>query len=49
MTKSDERKQREEKVLKDFGYNLSTASKEIREHAQYVAEKSYEVQRGGRR
>lgn len=42
IIKDPERKKREEKVLRDFGHR-ENASKEIREHAEYVAEKTWEV------
>lgn len=48
IIKSDERRQREDKILGDFGYD-KRASAEIREHAEHVAEKSHEALKEMRR
>lgn len=42
IIKDSERQAREEKVLRDFGHG-ENASKEAREHAEHIAEKSWEV------
>lgn len=43
IIKSTERQQFVNDTLKSFGHNLSTASKEMREHAEHVAQKSQEI------
>lgn len=43
IIKSSEHQQRVEHTLKSFGHNPSTASKEMREHAEHVAQKSHEI------
>lgn len=43
IIKSDERKQREQKVLREFDHNPHKASRETREQAEYVAEKTHEI------
>ena len=48
ITKNDERKNREEQILKEFGCNPNTASKEQREKAEYIAEKTRELQKNWR-
>jgi hypothetical protein len=45
ILKSDDRKQRERQILKDFGYSSNTASKEAREKAEYIAEKTMEIKK----
>lgn len=42
IIKSSERQERTDKVLRDFGYG-SNASKQTKEHAECVAQKSYEA------
>lgn len=48
VSKSDERKERENKILRDFGCNANTATKEQREKAEYIAEKTRELQKNWR-
>ena len=43
IIRDSERREREEKVLRDFGMPSENASKEMREHAEHVAEKSWEL------
>ena len=43
IIKNTERQQNTEHTLRSFGHNPSTASKEMREHAEYVAQKSHEI------
>ena len=43
IIKSERRKQREAQILRDFGHNSRAASRETREQAEYVAEKTREV------
>lgn len=43
IIKSSERQERTNKVLRDFGYNGSNASKQTKEYAECVAQKSYEA------
>ena len=43
IIKNSERQSMTNKVLKDFGYNGSNASKQTREYAECVAQKSYEA------
>lgn len=47
IIRSDERRQREEQILKDFGYNPN-AAKEEREKAEYIAEKVNELKKNWR-
>jgi hypothetical protein len=42
IIKDEDRRKREEKILRDFGHNQNS-SKEMKEHAEYVAQKTYEV------
>jgi hypothetical protein len=42
IIKSDERKRRQEKILRDFGYGKN-ASADKRDAAECIAEKSYEA------
>jgi hypothetical protein len=42
MIKSDERKRRQERILRDFGYGKS-ANAEQKDAAECIAEKSYEA------
>ena len=48
IIRSDERRQREEQILKDFGYNPNAATKEKREKAEYIAEKVNELKKNWR-
>lgn len=48
IVKNDERKARENQILKEFGCNPSQATKEQREQAEYIAEKSNEIQKNWR-
>jgi len=48
IIRSEDRKQREEQILRDFGRNSQTASKEDRERAEYIAEKTKEMTRNWR-
>lgn len=48
IIKSDERKDRERQILKDFGHDPSRAGKEQRELAEHIAEKCHEALKGGR-
>lgn len=48
IIKSDERKQREAQVLRDFGKNAGTATKADREKAAYIAEKTREITKNWR-
>ncbi|ABR48707.1 hypothetical protein Amet_2555 [Alkaliphilus metalliredigens QYMF] len=48
IVKNNERKQRQEQILKDFGQNSNTASKEAKEKAEYIAEKTMEIKRNWR-
>lgn len=43
IIKDSERQQRESEILRDFGHSPENASREMREHAEYVAEKTKEV------
>lgn len=43
IIKSSERQSMTNKVLKDFGYSGSNASKQTREYAECVAQKSHEA------
>jgi hypothetical protein len=43
IIKSDSRRKREQRILRDFGHNPRTANKETREQAEHVAEKSREA------
>lgn len=42
IIKDEDRKKREERILRDFGHNQNS-NKEIKEHAEYVAQKTYEI------
>lgn len=42
---SEGRKARTNKILNDFGYSANTATKEQREKAEHIAEKTNEMQR----
>lgn len=48
IIKNDERKRREQQILRDFGYSSNTASKEAREKAEYIAEKVNELKKNWR-
>lgn len=48
MIKSEERKQRELQILRDFGRNSQTATKSDREKAAYIAEKTREMTKNWR-
>ena len=48
IIKDDERKQREAQILRDFGHTSSTATKEQLEKAEYIAEKTMELQKNWR-
>jgi len=43
IIKNSERQERTNKVLKDFGYSGSTANRQTRELAEYIAQRSHEV------
>jgi len=43
IIKSDERKAQGAKILRDFGYDPRSASKEIREYADATAQRSREA------
>jgi len=43
IIKSSERQERTNRVLRDFGHNSSTANKQTREYAEYIAQRSHEV------
>ncbi|MFU0784485.1 MAG: Transcriptional regulator [Thermoanaerobacterium thermosaccharolyticum] len=48
IVKNNERKQRENQILRDFGYNSKTATKEAREKAEYIAQKTMEIKKNWR-
>ena len=48
IIKDDDRKQREEQILKEFGCNPNSATKEDREKAEYIAEKVNELKKNWR-
>lgn len=48
IVKNDERKRREQQILRDFGHNSNTASKEAKEKAEYIAEKTMEIKKNWR-
>ena len=48
IIKDDDRRRREEQILKEFGCNPSTATKEDREKAEYIAAKTMELQKNWR-
>lgn len=48
IIKSDDRKQRQKQILRDFGRNSQTATKEEREKAEYIAEKVNELKKNWR-
>lgn len=43
IIKSSERQERTNRVLRDFGHNISTANKQTREYAECIAQRSHEV------
>ncbi|NPV89829.1 MAG: hypothetical protein HPY50_03515 [Firmicutes bacterium] len=43
IIKSSERQARTNKVVRDFGHNSSTASRQAREYAECIAQRSHEV------
>lgn len=43
IIKSSERQERTNRILRDFGHNSSTASKQVKEYAECVAQRSHEV------
>lgn len=43
IIKSSERKERTNRVLRDFGHNSSTVNKQTREYAECIAQRSHEV------
>lgn len=45
IIKNDGRKNRENQILKEFGCNPAAASKEQMEKAEYIAEKTKELQK----
>lgn len=47
IIKNDERRQRERQILRDFGYG-SSANKETKEKAEYIAEKVNELKKNWR-
>lgn len=47
INKTPEQERRQEKILRDFGYNPKQASKEQRELAEHIAEKCHEAMKGG--
>lgn len=49
IIKSDERRAREDQILRDFGHNPGTAGKAERELAAHIAEKCREATQGGGR
>lgn len=48
IIKDDDRRRREEQILRDFGRNPNGATKEDREKAEYIAEKTIELQKNWR-
>jgi len=48
IVKNNERKQRENQILRDFGHNSKTATKEAREKAEYIAQKTMEIKKNWR-
>ena len=48
IIKSPEQQAREQKILKDFGYNPKTAGRTERELAEHIAAKCHEAVKGGR-
>lgn len=48
IVKNEDRQKREEQILKEFGCNPSTATKEDREKAEYIAEKTIELHKNWR-
>lgn len=48
IIKGEERKARENQILKEFGCNPNGATKEQREKAEYIAEKTMEIQKNWR-
>lgn len=48
IIKSEDRKQQEAQILRDFGKNAQTASKADREKAAYIAAKTKEMTRNWR-
>lgn len=47
IIKDDERRERHEQILKDFGHNPQTADREAREQAEIIAEKCHEAVKKG--
>lgn len=48
IIKSDDRRRRQKQILRDFGRNSQTATKEDRERAEYIAEKVSEMKKNWR-
>jgi hypothetical protein len=49
INKGDDRRERQEKILRDFGHNPQTAGREAREQAEHIAETCREVLQKGRK
>lgn len=48
IIKDDERRARQQQILKDFGHDPQRANSEAREQAEIIAERCHEVMKKGR-